>query len=91
MTAFLTLCGLVFFDKKLERRNLVPALTRSRAIFRLQAFPAVDRGEPIDQGLIEALKSDPVHQALEVTSSLRPPVDIAVTANLYGVRKELRE
>eukprot|EP00243_Klebsormidium_subtile_P006306 TRINITY_DN264_c0_g2_i1.p1 TRINITY_DN264_c0_g2~~TRINITY_DN264_c0_g2_i1.p1 ORF type:complete len:260 (+),score=91.12 TRINITY_DN264_c0_g2_i1:24-782(+) len=56
-----------------------------------QAFPAVDHGEPIDQELIEALKNDPVHQALEVTSSLRPSVDIAVTANLYGVRKELRQ
>lgn len=56
-----------------------------------QAFPAVDHGAPIDQDLIEAFKKDPVHQALQVTSSLRPPVDIAVTANLYGVRKELRQ
>jgi ketol-acid reductoisomerase len=56
-----------------------------------QAFPAVDHGEPIDQELMEAFKNDPVHQALSVTASLRPAVDIAVTASLYGVRKELRQ
>jgi hypothetical protein len=57
----------------------------------LQAFSAVDHGEPIDQELMEAFKNDPVHQALSVTASLRPAVDIAVTASLYGVRKELRQ
>eukprot|EP00475_Leptophrys_vorax_P031812 TRINITY_DN4844_c0_g1_i1.p1 TRINITY_DN4844_c0_g1~~TRINITY_DN4844_c0_g1_i1.p1 ORF type:complete len:584 (-),score=49.86 TRINITY_DN4844_c0_g1_i1:193-1944(-) len=56
-----------------------------------QAYVAVDNNTPVDADRIAAFKSDPVHSALAVCASLRPSVDIAVTADADYVRKELRQ
>lgn len=60
-------------------------------ILTQQAFVAVDAGAPINQDLISNFLSDPVHSAMEVCASLRPTVDIAVTADADFVRPELRQ
>eukprot|EP00897_Mesotaenium_endlicherianum_P009340 jgi/Mesen1/8434/ME000475S07695 len=60
-------------------------------ILTQQAYVAVDNATPISSELIEDFKKDPVHQAMEVCSSLRPSVDIAVTADASYVRPELRQ
>lgn len=57
----------------------------------MQAYVAVDNNKPVDTDLIQKFKSHPAHTALAVCSSLRPPVDIAVTADADYVRKELRQ
>eukprot|EP00270_Netrium_digitus_P013627 TRINITY_DN454_c0_g1_i1.p1 TRINITY_DN454_c0_g1~~TRINITY_DN454_c0_g1_i1.p1 ORF type:complete len:648 (+),score=186.64 TRINITY_DN454_c0_g1_i1:175-1944(+) len=59
-------------------------------ILTQQAFVAVDAGAPVSQGLMAEFESDPVHDAMATCSSLRPSVDIAVTADASYVRKELR-
>ncbi|CAI5525536.1 unnamed protein product [Closterium sp. Naga37s-1] len=56
-----------------------------------QAFVAVDNNTPVDASIIAAFKSDPVHDALAGCASLRPSVDIAVTADADYVREELRQ
>lgn len=56
-----------------------------------QAFVTVDKNTPVDPSMIPAFLSDPVHGALAVCASLRPSVDIAVTADADYVRKELRQ
>ncbi len=43
-----------------------------------QVLVDYDRGKPVDWKLIEAFQRHPIHQALKVCASLRPPVDIAV-------------
>jgi ketol-acid reductoisomerase len=60
-------------------------------ILTQQAYVAVDENAPIRSDLIEKFKNDPVHSAMEVCSSLRPSVDIAVTADASYVREELRQ
>jgi ketol-acid reductoisomerase len=60
-------------------------------ILTQQAYVAVDSSAVVDSALIEAFKSDPVHSAMAVCSSLRPSVDIAVTADASYVRQELRQ
>eukprot|EP00850_Spirogloea_muscicola_P006625 SM000031S11634 [mRNA] locus=s31:832740:846815:- [translate_table: standard] len=56
-----------------------------------QAYTAVDNGASIDHDIIEKFKNDPVHDALATCASLRPTVDIAVTADASYVRPELRQ
>ncbi|CAI5530462.1 unnamed protein product [Closterium sp. Naga37s-1] len=56
-----------------------------------QAFVAVDNNTPVDASIIAAFKTDPVHDALAGCASLRPSVDIAVTADADYVREELRQ
>ncbi|GJP39045.1 hypothetical protein CLOM_g23438 [Closterium sp. NIES-68] len=56
-----------------------------------QAFVAVDNNAPVDAAIIKAFKTDPVHDALAGCASLRPSVDIAVTADADYVREELRQ
>ncbi|CAI5968213.1 unnamed protein product [Closterium sp. NIES-65] len=65
--------------------------THSLLIPRHQAFVAVDNNTPVDASIIAAFKSDPVHDALAGCASLRPSVDIAVTADADYVREELRQ
>jgi len=43
-----------------------------------QAFTALDRGAPADEGLLRAFLENDIHQVLAECSKLRPPVDIAV-------------
>ncbi|XP_002988731.2 ketol-acid reductoisomerase, chloroplastic [Selaginella moellendorffii] len=59
-------------------------------ILTQQAFVSVDAGAPLDKELFDKFLSDPVHQAMQVCSELRPTVDISVTATADYVRQELR-
>jgi ketol-acid reductoisomerase len=43
-----------------------------------EALPALTGGTPVDQALIKAFTSDPVHDVLATLSQYRPSVDIAV-------------
>lgn len=52
---------------------------------------AVDANKPINEDLIRQFLSDPVHEAMATCATLRPSVDIAVTADADYVRKELRQ
>jgi ketol-acid reductoisomerase len=47
-------------------------------ILTQQTFTALDRGAPVDEGLIEAFRNNPIHQVLSVCAELRPPVDISI-------------
>eukprot|EP00271_Cylindrocystis_brebissonii_P011765 TRINITY_DN29702_c0_g1_i1.p1 TRINITY_DN29702_c0_g1~~TRINITY_DN29702_c0_g1_i1.p1 ORF type:complete len:663 (-),score=154.42 TRINITY_DN29702_c0_g1_i1:332-2134(-) len=60
-------------------------------ILTQQAFVAVDANTAISRPVVEAFLNDPVHGAMAVCSSLRPSVDIAVTADASYVREELRQ
>ncbi|MCO5582961.1 hypothetical protein L7F22_036864 [Adiantum nelumboides] len=60
-------------------------------ILTQQAFVDVDAEVPVNKDLIGNFFSDPVHNALEVCSKLRPTLDIAVTADADFVRPELRQ
>lgn len=60
-------------------------------ILAQQAYVAVDANAPINSQILEKFKTHPVHDAMAVCSSLRPSVDIAVTADASYVREELRQ
>lgn len=58
---------------------------------KIQAYPAVDAGVPINQDVLKSFYADPVHEALATCAELRPTVDIAVSADADFVRAELRQ
>ena len=61
---------------RLGSRNWAP---RFDYLLNQIAFVNLDKGAKGDSKLIEDFKNHPLHKALEVASSLRPPVDIAVS------------
>ena len=46
-----------------------------------QAYSAVDNGTPVDEGVVNSFLTNPVHDALAVCASFRPPVNISVTVS----------
>jgi len=46
-----------------------------------RAYTAVDNGEPVDPEMEGAFLNNPVHKAMAVCASLRPSVDISVSAD----------
>ncbi|CAI5525540.1 unnamed protein product [Closterium sp. Naga37s-1] len=86
-------CGLQ--ERPCARCPLTPPLTPSPLLLchppcPIRAFVAVDNNTPVDASIIAAFKSDLVHDALAGCASLRPSMDIAVTADADYVREELR-
>jgi ketol-acid reductoisomerase len=47
-------------------------------IFTQLAFTALDRGDPVDDGLFDRFLNNEIHGVLAKCAELRPPVDIAV-------------
>jgi len=46
-----------------------------------RAYTAVDNGEPVDPEMEGAFLNNSVHKAMAVCASLRPSVDISVSAD----------
>jgi len=46
-----------------------------------QAYSAVDNGVPLDEQVVNSFLNNPVHDALAVCASFRPPVNISVTVS----------
>ncbi|NBV42144.1 ketol-acid reductoisomerase [bacterium] len=51
-------------------------------ILSQQAYPALDHNVGVNQALVDAFKTHPVHNALAVCAELRPSVDISVQPDL---------
>ena len=51
-------------------------------ILSQQTYPALDAKQAADQSLIENFKSHKIHEVMKVCATLRPSVDISLTATL---------
>lgn len=63
------------YTARLGSRKWAP---RFDYILEQQAYAAVDNQVPVDSEIISQFKSHPVHRALAMCATMRPPVDISV-------------
>lgn len=52
------------------------------------AYPALDNNTPVNNDLIQAFKSNPVHPAVDACCQMRPSVDISLFAESTMIERE---